>query len=505
MFHNTHNALHQAKGRVLVAVFFVGLVAGFVRQTNAQQPSPFANGSLPPPPLLVDANGITALGEQQNLHNPCRLAPPDHAVSLFDAVRYALCSDPKTRQAWSALQVQTAQLGQATSTYWPKLDATLQSNRDHTATAVDGLPQFNNDQSSSFRNQALSLSWVLYDFGARAAAVRSARQLVRAAQYGLDNTLQTALLRTAKDYEAALAASSSLEATHDNAEAARKSLDIAQARMQRGVAAISDTLQAQTAYAQAMADATHAEGTWHATMGVLAIDMGLDPAIAGLRLQPPPLDAGLGTTTETSLRALLDMAERINPKINAARAQHLAALAHADAVRDTGLPSVHFTWKYSRNTQPVSAGLGLPNFGAVAHEDFIGIELDIPIFDGFDQTWKVREAQAQADEQEQALQDARQQVMRGVWSGFEGYQTAMADLASARTVLDVAQQSLTAAQQRYQLGVAGILEVLQAQTALAKARQQRIQALTDWLVARLQLASAVGTLGASVDAPELRP
>lgn len=93
-------------------------------------------------------------------------------------------------------------------------------------------------------------------------------------------------------------------------------------------------------------------------------------------------------------------------------------------------------------------GLGLPSYPADAQDNFVGIELDIPLFDGFDQDWKVREAQAQAHEQEQALIDARRQVIRGVWSGFEGYKTATTDLYSTRTVLNFAQQSLTAAQQR---------------------------------------------------------
>uniref|UniRef100_E6PPW6 Transcriptional regulator, Fis family n=1 Tax=mine drainage metagenome TaxID=410659 RepID=E6PPW6_9ZZZZ len=411
----------------------------------------------------MDASGVTSQG--QNLGEPCRLRAPDHPVRLFEAIRDALCTDPKTRQAWAAVQVQAAQLGQARAAYWPKLDAALQFNRDHAASTVTGQPQFDSNVGSQFRTQALSLSWVLYDFGARTAAAHSAEQLLLASRYSLDDTLQTALLKTAKNYEAALAASAGLDAARDNARTAQESLDIAQARVQHGVAAISDALQAQTAYAQAAADETHAKGTWQTAIGALAIDMGLDPEAAPLQLQPLPADAGKSSVAIGSLHAFLDDAKRINPKINAARAQHLAALAHAKAVRDAGLPSLHFTWKYSRNTQPVT-GLGLPSFPADAQDNFVGIELDIPLFDGFDQDWKMREAQAQAREQGQALIDARRQVMHGVWSGFEGYKTATADLGSTRTVLAVAQQSLAAAQKRYQLGVTSILEVLHAQQAV---------------------------------------
>lgn len=486
---------------VIVAILGFGMAVGASAQIPMPSLSPpSATVDLTKPPLLVDASGFTKQG--QNFGKPCELQPPDPPVRLFDAIRYALCTNPKTRQAWAAVQVQAAQLGQARAAYWPKLDAALQFNHDHAASTVTGQPQFDSNVGSQFRTQALSLSWVLYDFGARAAAAHSAEQLLLASRYSLDDTLQTALLKTAKDYEAALAASAGLDAARDNARTAQESLAIAQARVQHGVAAISDALQAQTAYAQAAADATHAQGTWKAAMGALAIDMGQDPETVPLQLHALPANTGESPTALGSLHTLLEDADRINPKINAARAQHLAALAHAKAVRDAGLPSLHLTWKYSRNTQPVT-GLGLPSFPADAQDNFVGIELDIPLFDGFDQDWKVREAQAQAREQEQALIDARQQVIRGVWSGFEGFKTATADLGSTRTVQDVAQQSLEAAQKRYQLGVTSVLEMLSAQAALVKARQQHIQALTDWLVARLQLAYAVGGLGASVDGHDL--
>lgn len=50
--------------------------------------------------------------------------------------------------------------------------------------------------------------------------------------------------------------------------------------------------------------------------------------------------------------------------------------------------------------------------------------------------------------------------------------------------------------------MSSVLEMLSAQAALVKARQQHIQALTDWLAARLQLAYADGSLGQSVEVQE---
>ena len=55
---------------------------------------------------------------------------------------------------------------------------------------------------------------------------------------------------------------------------------------------------------------------------------------------------------------------------------------------------------------------------------------------------------------------------------------------------------------RYKAGVGNILDVLNAQSALATARLQRIQALLDWNVSRAMLAKAVGTLDHSLLNPQ---
>lgn len=454
---------------------------------------------LPPPPVSVRPNGVIAFGQEQDLSQPCAVKAPTHPINLVDALYDAMCSDPRTRQSWAALQAQAAQVGQARAAFWPKLDASVDVNRDRVATTVGEAPIFSSDLSSHFRTQALALSWTLFDFGSRSDAAKSALDLLRSTQYNLDEDLQATLLSTAKDYESAEAAASALDAMRQDAVSAQQSLTIARARMDRGVAPISDVLQAQTAFAQASADAIHAEGSWRSSLGRLGIDMGLDPQATSLQLVPVSPDIGALESSDRSMLDLLAMADRLNPKINAARAQRLAAVEHAASVRADGLPNLRLNWKYSSSTQPVSEGLGLPQLGAATREDFIGVEVEIPIFDGFGQRWREREATAKAQEEEAAIADARQQVMRGVWTGYQDYRTAETDVRSTDTVLAVAQQALQAAQRRYQFGVTGILELLSAQTALSKARREHLQALTDWMVARLTLANAVGVLGATVD------
>jgi len=79
----------------------------------------------------------------------------------------------------------------------------------------------------------------------------------------------------------------------------------------------------------------------------------------------------------------------------------------------------------------------------------------------------------------------------------EAYQTLATATQTVRTAADLlasAEQSERVAAGRYQAGVGNILDLLNAQSALANARLQRIQAMLDWHVSRAALARAIGTL-----------
>ena len=132
---------------------------------------------------------------------------------------------------------------------------------------------------------------------------------------------------------------------------------------------------------------------------------------------------------------------------------------------------------------------------ANSHDRYIGLQLDVPLFEGFSRTDKVKQAEAQVEEKRGSLDEAEQQVELGVWTGTRNLRTATENLHISQQELDTARASLQSVQRRYRLGVAGIVEMLNMQTSLAHAEQQHIQSVADWYTARLMLAQAIGNLG----------
>lgn len=424
---------------------------------------------------------------------PCVSGSVGIPLGLAEAVSRALCQNPKTREAWANVKVQAAGVGVARSAYLPTVSANWQGVRDDSVTNVTGHPDLSSANRSTIRSESVSANWVLWDFGSRRAALDNATELLAAARANQDATLQETFATVAKDYYAAQAAQGSFAAARETEQTSRESAAAATARVDKGVAPVSDELQAQTAYAQAVFARGKAEGDVQVALGRLAADMDLSPATA---LVMPPVDEGVtpDRAYDESIAELIDEARHTHPAVLAAQAQWEAARARERQVRAGGLPSLSLVAKYSANNQPATLGLGIPQFPATGHDWYFGLQINIPLFEGFSRTYQIRQAEAQGEVQRDTVDEVRQQVALDVWTSYQTLQTGTWNLTSTASLLDIAQRSFDAAQHRYAAGVGNILELLNAQAALADARKQRIQSLTDWRNDRLQLAAKLGRL-----------
>jgi len=440
---------------------------------------PFATESLVPPRPALQA-GVDALPA-----TPCLAPAPDAAIDVLQAVDMALCNNPQTRAVWANARAQAAQVGIAQGAYLPTLDGKLATTRvDNSLSSVSTGQQ---------KSAALTLSWLLFDFGTRAANLESARQLLSAASATLDASVQSLFLSALQAYYNAQATRAALAAAQESEKASRESFVAAETRYKVGTGTPADRLQAQTAWSQATLNRIRAEGDLRNAQGVLANVMGLDAnrplALAELPAGAPDTGSGSGSgesyaAAEQDVAALVAEARRRRPDLKAAEAQLKAAQAGIDAARGAGLPTV-----------VLGAGQTWQDAGGISgHGNSLGLTLNLPLFSGFGTTYRVRAAQAQSESLAAQRDQLSQQVALDVWRAYQSLTTAGQSLKTTADLLASAEQSERVALGRYKAGVGNILDVLNAQSALAAARQQRIQALLDWRVYRAALAQALGNL-----------
>ncbi|GGC62489.1 protein CyaE [Undibacterium terreum] len=445
---------------------------------------------------IFNTEGATA-GATSSMLDPSTAACSSEqktALSLMDVVVSSLCNNPRTKAAWATVRLQAAQVGVAKSAYLPTLTASAIAVKDTSSSRGSGSTPFNVDSNSEYQNDTLTLNWMLYDFGLRSAALEAAKKTLASALASQNTALQTVFSNTVNDYYNALVAQKNALSTREIEADAKRVLDAAKFRVGVGVVPISDQLQAQTSYSQAVYNRNKAEGARQSALGILAIDMGRRPnAVYELAEH----DAGGLRNTDfvQSVDKLLEIAQQGHPSLLAARADLEATQSNVKAVSAEGRPSLSLIVRENYNTQPTSSGFGQIYVGSVNRDRYIGLQLNIPVFEGFSRTYKVRAAQAQVESKQASLADTEQQVAANVWTHYQELKVNTDNLQTTQEILDSAQSAFEAAVGRYKVGVADIVELINTQTALANAHQQRTLALAGWQNARIQLAAALGTLG----------
>jgi outer membrane protein TolC len=115
-----------------------------------------------------------------------------------------------------------------------------------------------------------------------------------------------------------------------------------------------------------------------------------------------------------------------------------------------------------------------------------------PVFKEFALRGEAEQAQSQLDTQKAELSDMNAQVDADVRDALLDIESAQKQVAVAHSNVDLANQTLDEAQQRYKAGVSDNLEVTQAQQSVAQANDQYVTSLYRHNVAKLSLARALG-------------
>ncbi|MGH8529841.1 MAG: TolC family protein [Nevskiales bacterium] len=417
----------------------------------------------------------------------CKQAVGDAPLTLADVVGVALCRHPQTRESYAAIEQQAAQLGVARGAYLPTLDASLGYSRNYQDDAQNS--EFVTVRAGDYNQSSasLTLSYLLFDFGARSANRGRAQALLDAALASGDRAVQELLFSAVQAYYQVRATEAQLSAAREAETTSASSLDASTTRHEVGVSTPADVLQARTAHSQAVLTRIRAQGDLRIAQGQLANVMALDAS------QTIRLAAGSDSVPTAGLAvqagSLIEAARRRRPDLLAAAAQQQAAQADIAAARASGRPSFRFD---ATGTETHFGGFGNNTQSA------LGLNLNIPVFTGFTTTYRVRGAEAQLKTAQAQYDALHQQIALDVWTAYQQLQTAIQAVQSTGDLLASAKASQEAALGRYKAGVGSVLDLLNAQSALADARQQQVRAAFDLDLARTSLALALGVLDADL-------
>lgn len=458
----------------------VGLAAllGTVPLRSLASTDIFRTEKLVQPPTAIAPSGSPT---------PCIFAAVPDPLPAAEAVERMLCNDPNVRMAWAQARMQAAQVGLKQSAYLPRLNAQLDARQGHSE-----IQRASGGSGGSRQTYggAVTLNWVVLDFGGRDAALETAQQLLRAANASRQAAVQEPFLRSVRLYYQAQSLQGRLQAAQQVLDLADENYQAASAKYRAGAAALSDMLQAKTALSRASLRVTRAQGSLEQVLGDMALLMG-QSADLPLRVEPlsaPQPDLGF----VDALDELLAIARQTHPTLMAAQARLSAAQAAVQESSAYGRPTVTLTGSLNRSRSMQPAALG-SDFRQ--SESSIGLQLNIPLFDGIERDYRMRDAQARAAASAASVEDTLQRTSRDVWLNYQTLKTETQSLRRTTEIEDQSRQALEVVRGRYRAGVGGMTELLNAMNAFADAQELHISTMNGWRISRIGLAGSLGRLG----------
>ena len=370
----------------------------------------------------------------------------------------------------------------------PRLTAGVSRSGGQTDNA-SGVTQFTSTirfGSSSFHDYrysttpALSGSWSVLNL-ASLTGLSAAKSNLRASEQTLNATRDDVALATRQSFYDVVKAIKLAEVSSSAVKLARDNERRVRALFEVGSVSRSDLLRAQVNTAQSQLDSLVKH------QGVLTARVGLARQLGLAESQLGDVDTVLAVDTrDYDESALLAEAKQHRPDLRAAELELKAARLSVRSAKFLRLPYVTATGFYdykptsdSKSIPRDSSGAALaPTTGHNESDRSFGgtLALNWNLFDGLSTDGQISSARARLLRAE----DTRDVLTRGlqgeVAQAILGYRTAVEGVTEARSGLASAEENLKLTQQKYNVGSATILDLIDAQVQLERAQSDLVSA-----------------------------
>ncbi|MCR9278082.1 MAG: TolC family outer membrane protein [Pseudomonadaceae bacterium] len=425
---------------------------------------------------VIAALALTQAATATDLKDVFEAAKANDAVigaarAQYEAARQAL------PQARSGLLPQVSAQG---ATSWNELSFPVGPQFNPDTGLFEEVPdqQYNDHSWSATLNQPIVnfSAWFTYT---------SAKAAVEQAKTALDAAEQNLIVRATEAYLNVLRAQDLLDSTQAAEAAVKRQLEQVQQRFDVGLVAITDVLEAQAAYDDALVNRIQADGDH-------------DIFFENLR-----------TLTGTAYDSLSRLSEEL-PIVNPAPADEEQWVQTA-LITNYGVKGAQHAVAAAARTLRSRRSDHLPTLGASAlrnHDvtggpSFLGgktdvtrysLTLNVPIFSGGLVRSRARQASAELEGARQQLLDAQRTVARDTRNLFRAVATDVVRVRARQRAIESSQSALDATETGYEVGTRNIVDVLQAQQRLFGSQFDYADSRYRYVLDLMRLKQSTGTL-----------
>ncbi|HSE59560.1 MAG TPA: TolC family protein [Nitrospiraceae bacterium] len=415
------------------------------------------------------------------------------AVTLEEALDLASQHSPVLRASRQELHSAEAQQEIAKSAYLPKLDAieawtntnnpaqafAIQLNQGRFTQAGFDINTLNRPGSIENYRSALNLVQPIYNGGREQLGVKIAELGQEASAEGYEHAKQRVFFGVTRGYYDLALAKAVRKVATDAVQIAEANARQIAARYKSGATVKSDLLQADVRLAGLREESIRAEQMLHITAVALQHAIGLNEAVDTAD------SLSQGTVADQRLEALIARALESRPDYRMMAAELRKAQMATKLSKSSYLPNLNLQGSFENNgTFPLGPN-GQSNYGAFGM-------FSVNLFNGLSDAAHVRKARAQEEKAREQLEAKRREIEVEVVEAYYGVAAAKERIAVSESAVAQAEENLRIIGNRYQSGIAPVLDLLTAELVLNQAKQNRLRSFYDLKVGQARLALVSG-------------
>jgi outer membrane protein TolC len=347
----------------------------------------------------------------------------------------------------------------------------------------------------------VSLQWLLFDFGERAAVVDAAKQGSVISNITFTAVHQLLIYSVSLAFYNHAAAQAHLITATQSLKNARDVEAAAEDRSKHGIGTITEVAQARQGTAQADLAVVQATGAAEDAYLTLITAIGISPLtkikvadVSGRKLSP---------SMAAPVENIISEALARRPDMQSAYAAQKASLANVRAAQAEFMPkfflsatgtynsgNLNVTSLPSSGQQPPTVNINGNHLGGSI---FAGVT--ISLYDGGTRDAQLARARADADSADARLTQVREDAARQIVLADNALHTGLSAYAASQTLEAAAQTTFDSALTAYRHGVGSITDLTLAETQLLQAKNGSTDAYSTALSAAATVALSTGTLG----------
>lgn len=394
--------------------------------------------------------------------------------SLTDCINYALEHNLTVQQSALKVEQQEVELSTAQGRRLPTVNASASENFSFgRGLTADNTYSNSNTTSTSFQLGGNMPIFQGFDIN---NGIKLSKLNLAAATADLEKARDDIRVAVAQAYVQILYNQELLRVAHEQAEHDAQLLEQVQERLRAGKVSDAEVSAQQATLAQSRQSEIQAEGNLQISLLELTQLLEL-PSPEGFSIVTPEV----GDPSKALLmrpEAIYDEAVAVKPAIEAAKLNVDAAELSIARAKGAYLPSLSLSGGLGTNYYTNSKMSALP-FGEQIKNNFsqfVGLSLNIPIFQGFSTRNRVRTAQLSYKGQQIQLESVKKALYKEIQQAYYNAVTSQARYEGSRESAASALQHYELTEEKYKVGKAGVTDYNDARNSWLRAESEHIQA-----------------------------